>query len=214
MTLLNTSTRLASLHLSCFCFFPCWYHKKISLTLYVLPSCESLIFLCHHFLSPQTLPAGIISTGATWSPSTGCATTSFMASSAASPVPIQTYNYLRRLSLTKEHFRLAKKDLCGHTRSRSIGFVLCLWACGKNWTANDIEMDERESCRAPSSSPGCRTSGYKKLAADSTAEECDQDSPTKGNDYEEKPAKWRPRSQRVGLTMSRENWKPCRLPGL
>lgn len=32
-----------------------------------------------------------------------------MASSAASPVPIQTYNYLRRLSLTKEHFRLAKK---------------------------------------------------------------------------------------------------------
>lgn len=61
--------------------------------------------------------------------------------------------------------------------------MLSLWACGKNWTANDIETEERESCRAPSSSPGCRTSGYKKLVADSTAEERDQDSATKGNDY-------------------------------
>lgn len=103
MMLLNAHLR--SLHLSCFCFFLCWYHKKYHwLYTYLLPHCESLIFLWHNFLlSAQTLPAGIISTGATWSPSTECATTSFTASSAASPVPIQTYNYLRWLSLTKEH---------------------------------------------------------------------------------------------------------------
>lgn len=50
-------------------------------------------------------------------------------------------------------------------------------------------MGEREGRRAPSSSPGCRTSGYENLVADGTTEECDQDSATKGNDYEEEVSK-------------------------
>ena len=46
------------------------------------------------FSFSQTLRAGITSAGVTWCPSMESATTSSMASSAASPAQIQTYNHM------------------------------------------------------------------------------------------------------------------------
>lgn len=108
------------------------FEGLVCLCLFLSLSLSFLTLHPHLILSPQTLPAGIISTGATWSPNMECATTSFTASSAARPVPIQTYNSLRRLSLIKEHEYLDwQKDFCGHPRLRGSSFVLFLRACGK-----------------------------------------------------------------------------------
>lgn len=52
--------------------------------------------------------------------------------------------------------------------------------------------------------PGMPDIWIQELEADSTAQECDQDSATKGNDYEEELAKWESWLKRMGLTCPEE----------
>lgn len=60
--------------------------------------------------------------------------------------------------------------------------------------------------------PGMPDIWIQELEADSTTQECDQDSATKGNDYEEELAKWESWLKQVGHVQRK--LKTCRLPAL
>lgn len=101
----------------------------------------------------QMLPVGITSTGVTWFHSMVSATTSSMASSAASPVQIQTYNHERASVWDTERPDWSLKQQC-----------FCYEGMVSIYNSKDISMEvQKKELQCPFFSLRCRTSGYKNL---------------------------------------------------
>lgn len=127
------------------------------------------------------------------------ATTNSMASSAASPVQTQTYNHPKWLSVTQtERWLDSQKTIFDvHAGKDRVCYVT------SNEKTKDISMEVQE-LQCPFLSLRCRTSGYKNFIADSTTQECDQDSTNKAENYEEELANWESWLKWIGLTCPRE----------
>ena len=108
---------------------------------------QTTSWLISFLFLPQTSLVGITSTGVIWCPSMESATTSSTASSAASPVQIQTYNHTEQLCLCHRQIgsKTDKKKNIFDVHARKKDCFL-LEACGEHWKTNDISMEVRESC--------------------------------------------------------------------